>query len=84
MRRGACVLSRGLHPTWAATSVITHVDPFLLAVAVAAVAWPPHLQLQSLQALVTEVQAKTAALLEAERRFAELEGVMQRIVARSS
>lgn len=40
--------------------------------------------LQSLQALVTEVQAKTAALLEAERRFAELEGVMQRMVARAS
>eukprot|EP00198_Chlamydomonas_reinhardtii_P000169 XP_001689504.1 predicted protein [Chlamydomonas reinhardtii] len=39
---------------------------------------------KSLQALVTEVQAKTAALLEAERRFAELEGVMQRMVARAS
>ena len=39
--------------------------------------------LQSLQALVVEVQAKTGALLEAERRFSELEALMQRMMARS-
>lgn len=33
---------------------------------------------------MSEVQAKTGALLEAERRFAELEAVMQRAVARSA
>lgn len=38
---------------------------------------------QSLQSLVGEVQAKTAALLEAEQRFAELEALMQRMVSRA-
>jgi hypothetical protein len=39
---------------------------------------------QSLQALVLEVQAKTSALLESERRCAEVEGILRSVVARAS
>ncbi len=61
------------HPTWKRTLVLSMV-----------LVLPFPVPLQSLQALVSEVQAKTGALLEAERRFAELESVMQRAVARSA
>ena len=43
----------------------------------------PPTRSQSLAALVGEVQAKTSALLEAEQRFAELEALMARMVARA-
>jgi hypothetical protein len=39
---------------------------------------------QSLQCITNELQSKTLSLADAERRFSELEQLMQRIVARSA
>lgn len=39
--------------------------------------------MQSLQSLAAEGQVKTQALLEAEQRFAELEALMARMMART-
>ena len=45
---------------------------------------PSSVYLQVLESLTAELEAKTAALSDAEMRFAELEALMHRIVMRSA
>ena len=43
----------------------------------------PCFAMQGLQALTSDLSSKTNALADAEERFLQLEGLMQRIVARN-